>query len=99
VPAPKSREARGYGREHRAEKARLNPIVEQHGALCHAKRCLMSSRVIPPGTRSDEWDLGHTIDRTRWTGPEHPLCNRSEGATRGNKARKRPSKSRPAWVM
>lgn len=35
----------------------------------------------------DRWDLGHTDDRTAWTGPEHAHCNRKAGQT--NSARMR----------
>lgn len=87
MTAPKSRQARGYGTAHQREKRRLNPIVKRKGATCCAVRCLMPTRDIPPGTESWQWDLGHTPDRTHWTGPEHPRCNRSEGATRGNRQR------------
>lgn len=32
-------------------------------------------------------NLGHTPDRTAYTGLEHEHCNKSEGATRGNRQR------------
>ena len=79
--------ARGYGHRHQTEKRRLNPTIEQYGAICCAKICLMPSRHIPPGTRPWQWHLGHNEDRTAWTGPEHPKCNLTEGAVRGNHQR------------
>jgi hypothetical protein len=73
--------ARGYGLTHQKQRARWQPIVDAGDAYCQATICLMDDRWIPPGTT---WDLGHTTDRTAWTGPEHTRCNRSEGARRRN---------------
>lgn len=79
---------RGYGVAHTAERQRWAPHVTAGHVPCHARRCLEAEdgrgRTIRPGT---PWDLGHTPDRTAWTGPEHRRCNRSEGARRGNQAR------------
>ena len=71
--------ARGYGREHQRLRREWSPIVDSGQAYCHAVRCLHGERWIQPGAA---WDLGHTPDRTAWTGPEHPLCNRSDGGRR-----------------
>jgi hypothetical protein len=72
---------RGYGADHQAERAKWQRRMDQGEAVdCHAERCLEPSRWIRPG---QPWDLGHTPDRTAWTGPEHPLCNRAEGGRRG----------------
>lgn len=67
---------RGYDAAHRAERKRWLPIVQAGGVLC--SRC---GHRIQPGS---DWDLGHTDDRTAWTGPEHAACNRADGARRGN---------------
>lgn len=76
---------RGYGwTTHQAQRRRWKPIVDAGQAYCCNADCLMSSRWIPPGT---PWDLGHTPDRSAWTGPEHRRCNRAEGARRGNRMR------------
>lgn len=75
---------RGYGSAHQTEKRRLNPIIFEDGAWCCAVECLMPTRLIPPGTRSWEWHLGHDRARTRWTGPEHPKCNVTDGARRAH---------------
>jgi hypothetical protein len=64
-----SRQQRGYDREHDAERARWAPLVEAGGVDC--ARCGL---LIGPG---EPWDLGHTDDRTAWTGPEHARCNRA----------------------
>jgi hypothetical protein len=60
---------RGYGQEHRAERARWAESVALGGVAC--ARC---GALILPG---EAWDLGHSDDRTRWTGPEHARCNRA----------------------
>ena len=70
---------RGYGPEHQRERARWQPIVDAGQAMCHAARCLKPTRHIQPG---EPWDLGHTPDRTAWTGPEHMRCNRVDGGKR-----------------
>lgn len=77
---------RGYGADHQAVRAQWAPRVVRGEVLCHAVRCLMPTRLIKPGS---PWDLGHNVERTHWTGPEHRRCNRSEGATRGNRKRAR----------
>lgn len=80
--------ANGYGSEHQRLRAEWAPFVETGQVNCHAIRCLEVERWIAPGS---PWDLGHTPDRSRWTGPEHARCNRSEGARRGNAMRGMPS--------
>lgn len=73
-----------YDAAHKRERERWRSTVERGEVDCHAVRCLMDERRIQPG---DEWDLGHDPTGTVWTGPEHAPCNRSEGATRGNRMR------------
>jgi hypothetical protein len=66
---------RGYGRAHEAQRRAWAPRVargETTCAKCHAA-------ILP----SQAWDMGHTDDRTAWTGPEHASCNRSAGARMG----------------
>jgi hypothetical protein len=72
--------ARGYGGKHQQLREHWAPKVKAGLVDCHAVVCIEQSRRIAPGS---EWDLGHTPDRTRWTGPEHSTCNRSEGGKRG----------------
>jgi len=72
-----TRQQRGYGKAHDDLRARWKPKVEACTVHCHAKVCVMpSGRLILPG---QPWDLGHTDDRTAWTGPEHASCNRAAG--------------------
>lgn len=69
--------ARGYGLRHKAERERWTPKVD--AGLVNCARC---HQPIEPGR---PWDLGHTEDRTGWTGPEHLVCNRRAGGTNGAK--------------
>lgn len=73
---------RGYGYAHKRERAKWKPRVERAETSC--AKC---GQLIDPG---EPWDLGHTDDRTGWTGPEHADCNRRDGARRGNQARSEP---------
>jgi hypothetical protein len=76
-------EGMDYGREHRALRRQWSPKVEAGGVLCHAVYCVNpGGREIRPGTA---WHLGHTRDRTSWTGPEHALCNSADGGRRSVK--------------
>jgi hypothetical protein len=72
--------ARGYGTKHQELREQWRPKVEAGLVDCHADVCIEPVRAIAPHA---EWDLGHTPDRTRWTGPEHMRCNRAEGGRRG----------------
>jgi len=84
-----------YGYAHKAEKKRLNPIVFEQGATCAELVCLMPSRDIPPGTRSDQWDLAHDRANGGYLGPAHPRCNRGEGG-RHKHVR---AKTRRRWAL
>ena len=75
---------RGYGSPHQKLRAKWKPQVDAGMVNCHAVICVMSSRWIQPGT---PWHLGHTPDRTGWTGPEHQHCGAADGARRGNSRR------------
>lgn len=83
-PTPGGTTARGYGSDHRAERARWVPKVKRGGVLCANPEC---GQPIEPG---EPWDLGHNDDRTAWRGPEHQDCNRADGARKRNAGRRRP---------
>lgn len=71
-----TRQQRGYDAEHDRLRRRWKPKVDACSVHCHAVVCIEVARLILPG---QAWDLGHTADRTAWTGPEHATCNRSAG--------------------
>jgi len=73
-----------YGWKHQQERARWAPVVASGQAVCCEIVCLMPTRTIRP---DEPWDLAHTPDGGAYLGPSHAPCNRSEGATRGNRAR------------
>ena len=74
-----STEQRGYGTAHRAERKRRLAMFRP-GDPC--ARC-----GLPMYGPAERIDLGHTADRTAYTGLEHRSCNRGEGARRGNRMR------------
>lgn len=70
-----SRQQRGYGAEHEAERKRWAPLVATGNVKCW--RC---GEFIPPGAA---WDLGHhDTDRTKYRGPECVGCNRATSGRR-----------------
>jgi len=75
---PGSTSRRGYGWSHQKLRRRWAPQVAQGVVPC--AKC---GRLIHPG---EWWDLGHSEDRTIYTGPEHRTCNRSAGAVKGNRS-------------
>lgn len=70
-----TRQQRGYDKTHDRLRKQWEPQVVTGKIRC--------ARCGEPITGA--WDLGHTEDRTAWTGPEHAGCNRAAGgrATRG----------------
>lgn len=66
---------RGYGTAHQATRKRWARRLKQGPIPC--------ARCGKPIHHGDPWDLGHTDDRTTWTGPEHVHCNRSAGGRNG----------------
>lgn len=71
-----TRQQRGYDWRHDQLRNSWKPHVEAGTIDCQNPVCLMPIRRILPG---QEWQLGHTPDRTKWRGPEHARCNQSEG--------------------
>ena len=57
----------------------LEPVVLAGEAVC--PKCGL--RIAPDAA----WDLGHSDDRSRWTGPEHASCNRRAGQRHGMRLR------------
>jgi hypothetical protein len=76
-----------YGPAHQKLRSWWAVELFRRGSVpCHSIACLFPGQPIRNG---DKWDLGHTVDGTGWTGPEHPKCNHTEGARRGGKLRRR----------
>lgn len=73
---------RAYGRDHRALRAAWMEIVNEYGAECHERVCIMPSRRIEKGAF---FHLAHDHDRggpNDYLGPAHPECNEHEYETR-----------------
>lgn len=77
MPRPGSTTQRDYGPKHQRARAALVPLVATGTVACW--RC---GELIG---RGEPWHLGHDdYDRTRYKGPEHPLCNLRAAAIKGN---------------
>lgn len=80
MPSQGTTASRGYGTAHQRQRGAWEQRLQREGSThCHASSCLDPAQPIRHG---DQWDLGHTDDRTAWTGPEHPACNRAAGGRR-----------------
>lgn len=75
MPSAGTTGQRGYGLRHKQVRASWVPKVDAGVVDC--ARC---GERIEPGR---PWDLGHTEDRSGYTGPEHRTCNRRAGARNG----------------
>jgi hypothetical protein len=71
-------------RQHRELRKQWACVIAAGGGWCAEAVCLMPSRFIAPG---EPWDLAHDATGTWYLGASHPACNRSEGASRGNRMR------------
>lgn len=87
---------RGYGAAHQREREKWKPLVDRGEVECHARVCFMPDRWIQPGT---PWDLGHTPDRTGWTGPEHRYCNRKEPQLRKDQPTRPRTRTTRRWIL
>lgn len=58
----------------------LEPVVLAGLAVC--------AKCGEPIGAGAEWHLGHSDDRTHWTGPEHPVCNLRAAAAKTNGRRR-----------
>ena len=78
--------------------AKHKQVIAQYAALIKAGRgwcaetvCLIErdggTRFIPPTTPRRQWNAAHTDDGLAYKGPAHERCNKSEGASRGNRMR------------
>jgi hypothetical protein len=75
-----STSARGYDHKHQAERKRRLARWRPGDPCVRCGLPMMGPPVLI--------DLGHTDDRTGYTGLEHRACNRADGAIRGNRMRK-----------
>ena len=67
-----TRQQRGYDAEHDRRRREWVPKVATGTIPCARCGLLIAA--------DEAWDLGHTDDRTGWTGPEHAnRCNRAAG--------------------
>ena len=91
---PRSTAARGYGAEHRAQRERWQKLFRNgHTTPCACTHADCPHHVGPCSTiitSSTPWDLGHTDDRTAWTGPECLPCNRSAGGRNSRVSQQNP---------
>lgn len=78
--ARKTQAQRGYGKAHQTLRRQWENRFRR-GEEHNCERC--GEPVDPNGP----WDLGHTEDRTAWTGPEHVSCNRKAGQENSTKVR------------
>ena len=63
---------RGYDAAHVRERARWQRILDSgRVVMCTSYLCVSPDAPVDP----TNWHLGHTSDRTTWTGPQHPGCN------------------------
>lgn len=87
-----SRTARGYGVAHIKARERYARLIENEGPVrcaCTRADCTRHDELQCPVMLDNDmdWDLGHTDDRTAWTGPECVPCNRGAGARRATQVR------------
>lgn len=87
-----SNTARGYGIAHIRARERYARAMDRDGPIrcaCTRPECARHDELQCPEMLDNDrdWDLGHTDDRTAWTGPECVPCNRGAGARRATQVR------------
>jgi hypothetical protein len=80
VAVTRSTSERGYGGNHQTLRAKWEPIVRAGGVMCARQGPKCIGKPLDP---DQPWDLGHTDDRTAYTGPECVPCNRGAGGANG----------------
>lgn len=80
MPSAGSKQDRGYGVAHEKQRKAWAPVVRRGQATC--ARCNVTIKPDEP------WDLGHTDDRSAWSGPEHQACNRRAGGAASQASRR-----------
>lgn len=84
----RSTDERGYGAQHQAERdtwksALASGLTVQ--CACTRPDCPHHQGQCPTMiSDGDDWDLGHTEDRTGYHGPECRPCNRSDGGRKAH---------------
>jgi hypothetical protein len=80
---------RGYGHAHRTERERRLAMWRPGDPCARCGQPMWHLQRWSKGRLIAAIHLGHTADRTGYTGLEHDQCNESEAATRGNRMRGR----------
>lgn len=80
---------KGYDHRHKVERAKWQRRIDRGETFDCSCAHVDCTKHVGPCTvviHADmTWDLGHTDDRTAWTGPECVPCNRSAGGKNGNR--------------
>ena len=78
---------RGYGNPHQRERARRLALWKPGDPCARCGQPIWYRWQWRNGQRVTAIHLGHTADRTGYTGLEHERCNEADGARRGNRQR------------
>jgi hypothetical protein len=72
--------------EHRHLRAQyVRQIRAGYELRCTAKVCLLGTPITNPnGNAPDGLHLGHEDNGIDYAGPQHNVCNKTDGARRGN---------------
>ena len=81
-----------YGYAHRQTRKRWRALIDAGEVWC----CLCGKWLAP----GSAFDLDHAPGTDQYRGAACPSCNRSEGASRGNRMRGRSAPKEPSrWVL